>query len=184
MRRSARSSTPWVVALLAVALLPAGGGAQDAQTRAFLQGVAAHFNLPPAEVDVLARWSIPAEEIPVALYIAGRASLSPEVVFSVRRGGTAWVEVARRYGVGSSVFHTALGGAPPSPLLARAYADFEGRAPREWDAVRLSDDEVVALVNLRFLMEALRVPAGRALEARASAGSWIGAYVALGGRGF
>lgn len=172
-----------LLAALLAALLPDPAAAQDAATRTYLLRAGCHFGVPAGEVEVLARWSVPPEEIPVALFIAGRAGVSAEVVLSLRRGRTSWGDLASRYGLGGGTFHVPLSGAAPGDRLARAYGEFGSRAPREWDAIRLDDVEIVDLVNLRFLTESLGIPAGRALDARASAGSWVGAFAALGGRG-
>lgn len=169
--------------LILTALIPGSLDAQDAATQTYLLRAGCHFGAPAGEVEVLARWSVPSEEIPVALFIAGRAGVSPEVVLSLRRGRNSWGDVASRYGVGGGTFHVPLGSDSPGDRLARAYGEFGTRSPREWDAVQLTDAEIVDLVNLRFLTEALGIPATRALQARSSGGSWVAAFTSLGGRG-
>lgn len=185
-----RSTTGWgagwgvMPVLLAVGMLPATAvEAQDPVVRTYLQGAACHFRFPASEVEVLSRWGLPEEEIPVVLFLSQRAGVSPEVILSLRRARSSWNDLSRRYGIGASNFHVPLGDAAPDPSLARAYGEFGSRSPRDWDAVTLSDPEVVALVNLRFLTEALGIPPGRVLTARASSGGWARAYASLGGRG-
>jgi hypothetical protein len=174
----------WALVLVAALFsFPAPAASQDAATRTYLLRAGCHFDAPAGEVEVLARWSVPPEEITVALFIARRAGVSPEVVLSLRRGRTSWADLAGRYGLGGGTFHVALAGAAPGDRLARAYGEFENRAPREWDSVQLTDGEIVDLVNLRFLTESLGIPAARALDALASAGSWVGAFASVGGRG-
>lgn len=183
MKIRAHAGPTGTLILLLAALLPSTGAAQDAATRTYLLRAGCHFGAPAGEVEVLARWSVSPEEIPVALFIAERTGVSAEVVLSLRRGGASWSDLSARYGLGGGAFHVPLAGAAPGDRLARAYGEFGSRSPREWDPVRLPDAEVVDLVNLRFLTESLGIPVARALEARASAGSWVEAFTAVGGRG-
>jgi hypothetical protein len=179
-RPGRRYRSGWVLGALVALLLPGAVAAQDA--RMYLLAAGCHFRVPAGEVEVLARWSIPPEEIPVGLFLSARAGVSPEVIFSLRRTRTSWGELAGRYGLGAAAFHVPLNGASPGEL-SRAYEAFEGSPPREWDSLSLSDPEIIALVNLRFLTESLGIPASRVLDARAANGNWVAVYAAVGGRG-
>ena len=171
-----------LVAALLCTAIPSGVRGQDAATRMYLLAAGCHYRVPASEVEVLARWSIPPEEIPVGLFLASRAGVSPEVIFSLRRTRNSWADLAGRYGLGAAAFHVPLNGASAGEL-SRAYAEFDARSPREWDEVQLSDGEIVTLVNLRFLTESLGIPASRVLDARAGGGSWPAVFAAVGGRG-
>jgi len=181
-RPGRRQRSGWALGVMASLLLPGAVPAQDASTRMYLLAAGCHFRVPAGEVEVLARWSIPPEEIPVGLFLSARAGVSPEVIFSLRRTRTSWGDLAARYGLGAAALHVPLGGGGAGEL-SRAYAAFEALPPREWDSVTLTDPEVIALVNLRFLTESLGIPASRVLDARAANGGWVAVYAALGGRG-
>jgi len=172
------------VLLLLAGFLPGGVDAQsrEAEVRTYLQGVGCFFRMPPGEVQVLSQGRVSEEEIPVILFLASRAGVSGEVLVALRRTGASWMELARRYGMDAAVLHFPLGGASPGAALARAYDAYGAVAPREWGKVTLTDQEVVGLVNLRFLTEHNRIPPSQVLQARERAGDWVGAFIALGGR--
>ena len=153
-----------LLALATFLLLPAAGQGQrpDAggpEQAAFLRAVAEHFEIPRQEVAVLAQWRLAVAEIPVVLFVADRAGVSPDVVVSQRRRGEGWMAVADGYGLHAGDFHIPIDGDPG--ILAAAYERFGARAASEWREVTLSDEEVVALVNVRFLSRRLGVATAR-----------------------
>ena len=146
------------LALLLPFLLLTGTLAEGQTTdseAAYLRAAADHFGIPASEVAVLTRWDMTVGEIPVVLFIARRAGVSPDVVVAKRRQGTAWMAIAATYSMHAGDFHVQVGDAPAT--LANAYANFNRRPVAEWHAISLTDDEVLALVNLGFLARFLGV---------------------------
>ena len=76
--------------------------------------------------------------------------------------------------------HPELGpeGEPLGPLN-RAYAEFQERPSAEWNQIELTDPEIIALVNLKFLSEYVGVTPLRVLRAREDAGGFIGGFARL-----
>ena len=130
-------------------------GAGRPDEAAFLRAVAEHYGTPQREVAVLAQWQLDMAEIPVVLFVADRAGVSPDLVISQRRRGEGWMAIAGGYSVHAGDFHIPIDGDPGS--LAGAYERFAGRPAAEWHEVTLSDAEVVTLVNVRFLSRQLRL---------------------------
>ena len=126
----------------------------------YLRAAAEHFRFGSQEVAVLARWGLSDGEIPVVLFLAREADVSPDVVVAQRRRGGSWMEVATSYAIHAGSFHVPLGDAPG--FLAQAYEHFGAVEASQWSTVPLSDAEVVGLVNVRFLSRHLGVPPERA----------------------
>jgi hypothetical protein len=182
MSMRALSGLMLVVAALSVAA-PRPLAAQRADPSglaSYYRAVGEHFRVPPAEILILSEWRLPAEEIPVVLWMAGRAGISPDAVVALRRAGRDWSEVASRYRLDASDFHLPLEGNPGS--LGRAYDAYRTRSPAEWPSIALDDGEIVSLVNLRVLSEILRSPPAALLQTRDRSGSWVDAFSALSRR--
>ncbi len=152
------------------------GNPEDA---AFLRAVGEYFGTPAGEVMVLARWDLSTAEIPVVLRLATRAGVPPDVVVAQRRRGASWLEIAGGYSVHAGDFHVPIDGSPG--FLAGAYERFEARVASEWRNVSLSDEELVGLVNVRFLSRSLGVPASSVVR-EWSGGDVVAAYTRLRGR--
>jgi len=157
------------------------GGERDPDETAFLRAVGKHFGTPRSEVVVLSRWGVSASEIPVVLRLSKRAGVSPDVVVARRRHGDGWMEIARGYSVHAGDFHVPIDGS--TGFLKAAYERFNARSASDWREISLSDDEVVGLVNLRFLSRALGLSPGRVLRAMGDDRDFVGVFIRLGARG-
>ena len=157
---------------------PGDGGPDQA---AFLRAVAEHFGTPQQEVAVLAQWKLDMAEIPVVLFVADRAGVSPDVVISQRRRSEGWMAIARGYSVHAGDFHIPIDGDPG--ILAGAYERFGARPASEWQEVTLSDAEVVALVNVRFLSRHLGLPPDQVVGELDGSEGVVAVFVRLRGGG-
>lgn len=156
---------------------PPGGDATDAYFRA----VAEHFRTTEREVSVLAQWGLSAGEIPVVLYLAERAQVSPDVVVAQRRRGAEWMDIASGLSVHAGDFHVPVDG--PAGFLSDAYARFGEAPPSAWSGVRLTDAEVVGLVNVRFLSRSLGRPAAEVARGLGDGADMVAGFSRLTGRG-
>ena len=160
-----------------VAGQPSGGDSRDAYFRA----VAEHFRTTEREVSVLAQWGLASGEIPVVLYLADRAQVSPDVVVAQRRRGSDWMDIAHGLSVHAGDFHVRVDG--PAGFLSDAYARF-GQAPASaWSGVRLTDSEVVGLVNVRFLSRFLGMSATDVVRELGAGNDMVAGFARLASRG-
>ncbi len=155
-----------------------GAPADRTDEEAFLRAVGEDFGLPATELEVLRRWGLAAAEIPVVLFVARRAGVSPDVVVTQRSGGESWMTIATRYSLHAGDFHVRLGG--PYGALAEAYHRFDALPAARWREITLSDAEVAGLVNARFLARHLQVSPSRAARELAD-GDAVGAFARLRG---
>lgn len=167
-------------AVLGAAAPAAAQGADGDGVAAYYRAVGEHFRVPANEIMILSEWRLPAEEIPVVLFVASRGGISPEAVVAHRRAGRGWGDVARRYRLDATSFHVPLDG--PAGSLAGAYEAYRSRPQPQWSGIELADSDIVALVNLRVLAEVLGTRPEAVLQARDGAGSWVGAYRTLARR--
>ncbi len=164
------------MAILGAAAVPLRGQQPEPGVDAYFRAVAEYFRLPESEVEILHDWRLLAEEIPVALFVASRAGVSPEALVALRRRGASWSDLAARYRVGADVFYVPLrAGAPAGPLEA-LYARFRETSPTQWSALPLSDEEIVALVNVRVIAQSTGRDPSEVLRRAADARSYVDVY--------
>ncbi len=170
-------------ALLVCSLTVAVISPAAAQTDPYHTAVAEHFQVPVSEVGILSQGRLAAAEIPVVLFVSARAGASPDALMALRRGGRGWAEIASRYGLHAGNFHIDLRGPAPAGPLSAAYEAYGSRDRASWPAISLSDEAIVALVNVRFLSEYLSQPPARVAEVVARDGAGPAALRTLrGGR--
>ncbi len=171
-------------AVMGVACL-APAASQEPQTsvrEAYFRAVADYFGVDLREVTIIGDWDLDPDEVPVVLFMARRAGVSPDVLIGSRRGSRSWMEVGTRFGLDGRVFHLAL---PPDRdlgPLTEAMEKFRSRPPVQWGRIRLEDPEIVAFVNVRVLSDQAGVPPLRVLETWTEAGSFMAAYPRLRNR--
>ncbi len=171
------------LAMLAGDPLWEGGGdslqARGSSPDGYLRAVALHFEVPLEEVQVLADWGLPMEEVPVVLLMAERSGVASDAIIALRRGGASWMSLAQRYGLDAGTFHISLTADEAGDLLGAVRDRFQSAPPGQWAGIQLSDSEVVALVNVRILSRELGVSAGRVVEARTASDDFVQAYGTL-----
>jgi len=168
--------------LMALVLVPPRASGQDLDPGvrgAYFRVVAEHFEVPVEEVTILGDWDLTPDEVPVVLFLSGRAGVSPDALIGLRLGGMSWTEVAARFRQGVGSFYISLPQDIPLGILDRAYEEFRSRSLGEWDQIQLNDLEITSLVNIRVLSEQVGVPPLRVLQSRDEAGSFVAGFASL-----
>lgn len=117
--------------------------------RSFNLSVGDYYRVPEREVVIIRERGIPYEEMPVVLFIAGRAHVAPGVIVDLRLRGMSWMDITFHYGLSPEIYYVPLRVAP-GPPYGKAYGHYKKWPKKEWKKVRLGDDDVVNLVNLKF----------------------------------
>jgi len=118
----------------------------------FYLSLGSYYKVPQQQVMVIRQRQIPDEQIPVVLFIAQRAHVEPQEVIELRDEGFSWMDVALRFGIGPEAFYVSANNVNNSPY-ARPYGYYHRYDQRKWRHIRLTDDDIINYVNLRFLSE-------------------------------
>lgn len=156
-----------------------GVQAQTGAERAYFSAVAKFFQMPEGEVSILGDWDLPPDEIPVVLLMARRAGVSPEALVALRQSGHSWTELARRYDIGANALHVPLRDPSSAGALSAAYKQFTDTPVEQWGSISLSSAEIVALVNVRVLSQALGVPPDDVVRRTGQTSSFVELYAQL-----
>ncbi len=111
-----------------------------------------YYHVPEAQVVyVRDHYHIHDEELPVVFFVASRAHVEPRVIINLRmRRRMSWLDIAFHYGLTPEIFYVPLTrGGPP---YGNAYGYYKKHG-HNYRRVVLVDDDVVNLVNLRFMSE-------------------------------
>ena len=165
MRQSAR-----VLLVMGALFVPDRVDAQtpfsvSAQVGNFHVAVANYYQVPQREVIVLRERRIRDDELPVVLFIAQRASVTPATIVDMRLRGMSWWDISVRYGIRPEVYYVPVV-VTPGPPYGKAWGHYKKKPRKQWDTIVLADDEVVNLVHVRFLSDYYDVPPERVIEVR------------------
>jgi hypothetical protein len=172
-----------VAGLLTVLAAPEGG-AQDVppqERELYLRVMSAHFDLPSGEAQRLLEGGLAADELPLVLFLSRESGIAAPAVVAMRRGGSSWMNLARRAGLGADRFHVEIPEASVDARTSRMHRLFRDTPRSGWGALELTDEELVTLVHLRVFSRYFSAPVARVLEVRGDVSSWVGVPLRLAG---
>ncbi len=115
----------------------------------FHLSIGSHFGVEERAI-VAFRKDIPDNELPVVFRLASKAKVSPSAIVALRRQKKSWLDVTLHFGLSPEIFHVPVTKVP-GPPYGRAYGYFKNKPKSEWGKIKLNDDEIVHLVNVKFL---------------------------------
>ncbi len=96
-------------------------------------------------------YRFPDEELPVVFFLASRAHVDPQVIIDLRvRKRMSWLNITFHYGLTPEIYYVPV--KRVGPPYGNAYGHYKKHG-QDYKKVRLSDADVVNLVNLRFMSE-------------------------------
>lgn len=126
-----------------------------------------YFSVPQREVREIRKRRIPDEEVPVVFFLAREARVEPETIVSLRLKGKSWQAIVSMFGLGPEIFYVPVDrDLDVGPPYGHAYGYYRNRPRRDWRRMRLGDDEIVNLVNLKFMSEQYRFPSETIMRER------------------
>jgi hypothetical protein len=167
-------------ALLVLAMVASATKAaaeQSPSERAYYRAVAGFFQVSEGEIAILGHGGeVPAEEIPVVLFMARRGGVSSEAVVALRGSGRGWAELSERFGVGAQALHVPLRDPSGAGAMTALYQRFASMPTEQWSSMRLDAPEIVALVNVRVLAQALGVEPDQVARRTGTVASFVELY--------
>lgn len=144
--------------VLAAPLLPAPSEAQvdmglsvgDEGLRSFYLAVGNYYHVPQTEVTFVYERGIPHYELPVVFFLARQAHVPPAAIIDLRLNRYSWADITFHYGLSPEIYYVPVT-ITPGPPYGKAYGYYKKKPKKQWKTIVLADDDVVNLVNLRFL---------------------------------
>lgn len=134
--------------------------------REFFLAVGDHYRVPQSEVMIIRERGFDPYEVPVVLYLAKRAHVTPEVIMELRLSGFTWLDITLRFALGPEIFYVPVGIEVIVPPYAKAYGYYRKKPKKDSKAVVLSDDDIINLVNLKLMSEYYRYPPEKIIKMR------------------
>lgn len=127
-------------------------GGEDGIT-GFNLSIGEYFRVPQDEVIIINKRGIPEYEMPVVFFLAQLAHVRPEVIVSMRLGNKSWMDITLHYGLSPEIYYVPVKVKHQGPPYGKAYGYYKKYPRNDWHKIRLSDDDVVNQVNLKFISE-------------------------------
>jgi hypothetical protein len=126
----------------------------DEGVKGFYLAVGDYYRMPEKEIVIVHERHIPDEEIPVIFFIAKMARVKPATIIDLRLGGKTWMNIIVHFGLNPEIFYVPVReGIVIGPPYGKAYGYYKKRPRKEWKTIVLGDNDIINLVNLRFISE-------------------------------
>jgi hypothetical protein len=137
----------------------------------FYLAIGSYFKVPETQVTVIREKRIPDDQIPVVLFIAQKSHRTPAEVMELRSAGFSWMDVALRCKLTPEVFYVQLKDARGP--YGNAYGYYKKYKKNQWRRIRLSDNDIVNFVNLRFISDHYRCQPDEVVVMRSKGRSFV-----------
>lgn len=111
-----------------------------------------YYQATAEEVAEISARILSLDEAAVVLHMARHAAVEPQDILFLREKGLGWKGLAEWLHLSRESFYVPLG-SPTAVLPGAPYRHFEEKAREAWSGAGLSDEDIVNLVNLKFLSE-------------------------------
>jgi hypothetical protein len=138
-----------VVAIFVIAL-PMRALGTDKED-AYFADIAAHFQDSTAVLQEILAEEIDPEDLPVCFVVARETNSSAQQIAQLRKQGDSWADIMRTKGMSPRAFYFIVAVDFDSKTYSPLFAKYTTVPQSEWPDIVLSDEDVVNLVNLKFI---------------------------------
>ena len=125
----------------------------------YFTSIGSYFSVPQSDINVVRHRGIPEEEVPVVFFLSRQAKVAPSTIINLRRKGVSWLEITQRFGYGPEIFYVAVdANVVADPPYRRVYEDYNSKPMKQWSEVTLRDNDIINLVNLKYISEYYKYP--------------------------
>ena len=138
-----------IAALLVVGSVSANNN--DDVTLEYVMAVGDYYDYNYEYVNKVLNTYVSSEELPVVFYVAQSANVEPEEIAKMRSDKNSWMDIASSYSLSPKVFYVMMAGKTKNAEFQATFEKYHSVLASQWDKIDLTDQEVVNLVNLRFI---------------------------------
>ena len=144
----------------------------DGELRSFYLAIGDYYRVPePRVVQVKKHYRVRDEELPVVFYLASCARVEPDVIIDLRfRQRMSWLNITFHFGLTPEIYYVPV--QRVGPPYGKAYGHYK-KHERDYKRVVLADEDVVNLVNLRFISDYHHVAPEMVMDMRSQGGRFV-----------
>lgn len=136
---------------------------EDEGLNGYYVSVQNYYRVPERDIIVIRDRGIVYSEMPVVLFISQRARVNPTVVIDLRRKNMSWMDITLYFRLSPDIYYVPVNSGPP---YGNAYGHYMNKPRKQWKQIHFKDDEIVNLVNLKFVSEHNKQKPGEIIKMR------------------
>jgi hypothetical protein len=116
----------------------------------FHLSICSHYGVQEDNVVKIRKRSIPDDELVVVFFLAKHASVAPMIIVDLRLKGKSWFDISAKFGLSTEIYYVQFD-RDPGPPYGNAYGHFKNKPKKHWHKINFDDDDIINIVNLKFL---------------------------------
>jgi len=112
--------------------------------------ISKHYHVAEKDIVTISKKRISDEELPVVFFISSKAGVHSSLIIKLRLEGKSWHQIAVHFNLSPDIFFVNLK-KNPGPPYGKAYGHYKNKKKKKWHDVKLSDDDIINFVNLKFI---------------------------------
>lgn len=141
----------FMFAAIFLIVVSAASAQQDALTKEYHRALAKYFEISDELIGEMAKMELPSEEMPIILYLAAKAKKPPLEIANQRAEGDNWMKITGDIGLSAEAYYMLIAGQIKSTTYKPIFATFNDTPKGKWKDIQFSDEDVLNIVNLRFI---------------------------------
>jgi hypothetical protein len=117
----------------------------------YYKAIGTYYNVATDDVKEISQVGISDEDLPVVFFVSGQVEITPKEVAKMRHSGATWMAVCDKYNLPVSDFYVFISGSVDSKVYGPIYEKFNKTPKQKLNSIKLTDDEIVNLVNLKMV---------------------------------
>ena len=122
----------------------------DEGVKEFHLSIGSHYGIQEKNVVKIKERSIPDDELVVVFFLAKHAGVAPMIIVDLRHKGNSWMDISTKFGLSTEIYYVQFD-SNPGPPYGNAYGHFKNKPKKNWHKITLDDDDIINIVNLKFL---------------------------------
>lgn len=156
-----------LIPLTASAEVDLGVTIDESGISAFHLAITKQYNVDEKDIVRIEKKHIPDDELPVVFFLAHHLGVDNSVIIKLRLGGKSWYDICQYYSLSPEIFYVELH-KNPGPPYGKAYGHYKNKPKKNWREIYLSDDDIINLVNLKFVSDYYHCDPDLVVEMRGS----------------
>ncbi|MCK4846707.1 MAG: hypothetical protein KAS88_03465 [Deltaproteobacteria bacterium] len=161
-----------IVFFALVFLLPSNSNAEwsggislsDDSGNSFSLDVGDYYGVSDRDVKKVKTRGMADDDMAVAFSLSGSANVNYDDVVSMRLSGSSWNDITLELGLNAGTFYEPV--RTDGPPYGKAHGYYKNKPKGGWGSVKLSDSEIVDLVNTKFISEHYGLAASEVVKMR------------------
>jgi hypothetical protein len=138
----------------------------------FWVAIGDYFRAPDQEISIVRAQRIPNDEFAAIFYLSQRAGVTVQAVIDLRKAGRSYAEITDLFQLSPAIFYVPIK-TDPGPPFGQAYGHFKKHPKSEWKKIQLADDDIINLVNLRFISNQCKVSPEDVINLRTTSKTYV-----------